>query len=260
MRLTKLMKNTFFIFLVFCSFSSYGQDWKNWNSLSVDLAFSKKLELGLSHLRSYNINDGYSNGFNQTSIDASYDFTKHFSVKTGFALTGFAADAVVSQKYFGRATYKISFADAVNWNNGLQGEMHTASGKGNSYRIIYITRFGLKHRMSFLNLSPSIAYWLFYNIGGNAIQYYDESGSPLVKESPDGLHRGRFIWNLNSKINKNLSLSLFYMNQHQFNLLGNDINVVNPGTGKVTRPFKNYQVAGGLSLSLAFICTKNPKK
>ena len=146
----------------------------------------------------------------------------------------------------------------ITWTNSIQGEIHSANEKNYNYRIIYITRFAPRRKLDFLNLSPSISYWLFYNIGGKAIQYFDESGSPLAKDTPDGLHRGRFILNLSKKINHNLSLSLYYLNQHEFNLTGNDLNVVNPRNGKIIRPFSNYQVAG-ISLSLSFDVYKKNK-
>lgn len=226
------------------------QEWKNWNSASLHLAFTKKMELSVSHLRSYNISSSFANGFNQTGINLDYDLTKRLSAKAGYALTSFPADGVSAPKYLLRTTCKLPLGKKVTWANSVQGEMHTAE-KNYNYRIIYITRFSPKHRFGFLQLSPSISYWLFYNIGGRAIQYFDESGSPLAKETPDGFHRGRFILNLNSKVNKNLSVSLYYLNQHEFNLTGNDVNVVNPQNGKIARPFSNYQVAG-VSLSLAF--------
>lgn len=246
------MKRAFCLLsLLLIMYTAFGQQWKNWNSASVNLAFSKKIELSVSHLRSYSIFDSYSNGFNQTSVSLDYDFTKRFSAKAGYSLTKFPADNVSAPKYSLRSTYKFPVGKAINWANSIQGELHSATTKNYNYRIIYITRFSPKHRMEFLKLSPSVSYWLFYNIGGKSIQYFDESGSPLAKDTPDGLHRGRFLLNLNSKINNNLSLSLYYLNQHEFNLIGNDLNVTNPRNGKIVRPFSNYQVAG-ISLSLSF--------
>jgi len=243
------------IFYLLCILSicdaAFAQEWKNWNSASLNLAFTKKLEVSASHLRSYTVFNSFTNGFNQTSFNLDYDFTKHFSVKAGYSVTKFPADTVSAPKYLLRATYKLPLAKTITWSNSLQGEMHSANTKNYNYRIIYITRFSPRHRLEFLRLSPSISYWLFYNIGGKSIQYFDESGSPLARNTPDGLHRGRFILNLNSKINNNLSLSLYYLNQHEFNLTGNDLNVVNPRNGKIARPFRNYQVAG-ISLSLSF--------
>ncbi len=242
--------------------NSFGQsEWKNWDGVSLNLGFTKKMDMELSHLRAYNISQSFENSFNQWGINMDYDFTKRLSARIGYKLTNFPSGSVSTNRFLARGTYKIRLAKVISWSNAIQGEIHTANQKGNSYRIIYMTRFAPRKRLDFLRLSPSVSYWLYYNIGGNAIQYFDEGGSPLVKETPDGIHRGRFILNLNSKISNNLSLSLYYMNQHEFNFIGNDINVVDPNTGKVARPFNNFQVAGlSLSFSLDLYKKKSRKK
>src|SRR6266496_52344 len=228
----------------------FGQsEWKNWDGVNLNLGVTRKIDIEVSHLRAYNISQSFLNSFNQWGIGMDYDFTKKLSAKIGYKLTSFPSGSVSTNRFLARGTYKIHLAKVISWSNAIQGEVNAAAGKGNYYRIIYMTRFAPRKRLNFLRLSPSVSYWLYYNIGGNAIQYFDEAGSPLVKETPDGIHRGRFTLNLNSKINNNLSLSLYYMNQHEFNLVGNDINVVDPNTGKVARPFNNFHVAG---LSLAF--------
>lgn len=229
--------------------NSFGQEWKNWDGISLNVGVTKKMDAELSHLRAYDMNQSFRNYLNQWGVGMDYDFTKKLSAKIGYKITNFPSGSVANNRYLARGTYKIRLANVISWSNAIQGEVNTAAGKGNYYRMIYMTRFAPRKRLNFLRLSPSVSYWLYYNLGGNAIQYFDEAGSPLAKETPDGIHRGRFYLNLNSKISDNLSLSLYYMNQHEFNLIGNDINVIDPNTSKVTKPFINFQVAG---LSLAF--------
>lgn len=233
-------------FTVTTSFSQ--SNWKNWDGVSLDLGLTKKVELGINHLRSYDI-PGFQNNFNQWGLNVDYDFNKKFSGKAGLTFTNFTADTVTTNRLWIRGTYKIPIGEEISWSNGLQAERHSASESRFNYRLIYQTRLATRHRLAFLRIAPSISYWLYYNIGGNTIQYYDESGSPLVRETPDGIHRGRFTVNLNSKITNNVSVGVYYLNQHEFNLAGRDVNVTNPSTGKVARPFNDYQVAG---LSLAF--------
>lgn len=242
--------------------NSIGQEeWKNWDGINLDLGFTKKTGMELSHLRSYNINQFFRNTFNQWSVSLEHDFTKKISGKIGYKLTDFPSDNVPANRFFARATYKIRLAKVISWSNGIQGEVNTASGKGNFYRLIYITRLAPRKRLDFLRLSPSVSYWLYYNTGGNAIQYFDEAGSPVEQETPDGIHRGRFTVNLNSKVSNNLAVSLYYMNQHEFNLTGKDMNVINPTTGKVESPFNNFQVAGfSLAFSFDFYKKNGPKK
>jgi hypothetical protein len=114
------------------------------------------------------------------------------------------------------------------------------------------SRLALRKRLDFLHLLPSASYSLFYNMGGNPIQYYDaETGLATVKQTPDGFHRGRLMLNLNSKISDHFSLSVYYMAQREFNLLTPDarkINIVKPATGKLVRAFDDFNTAG-LTLS-----------
>lgn len=99
-----------------------------------------------------------------------------------------------------------------------------------------------------MRLLPSVGYSLFYNIGGNSIQYYDsKTGLPAVRQTPDGFHRGRLMLNLNSKISKSFSLSVYYMMQREFNLFTPEyraMNIVKPTNGRIVRPFDDFNVIG----------------
>ncbi len=234
------------------AYQAMGQSkWISWTSASLNLGLTKKLDLGINHLRSYRLDQTPDNNFNQWGIRTKYDFSKRFSARIGFLLTEIPSDGVFTNRVWLRGTHSTRLLKSIIWSNSLKAELHSANQKLYNYRFIYITRLAARKRFEFLRLSPSVSYWLYYNMGGNSIQFYDESGSPLGKETPDGLHRGRFIFNLNSKIQKHLSLSLYYLNQHEFNVSGNNINVINPTTGKIARPFNNYQVLG-LSVAATF--------
>jgi hypothetical protein len=147
----------------------------------------------------------------------------------------------------------------LKWSHSIQAEKHSAEEPRFDYRIIYNTRISLAKRMQFLKLSPSIAYSLFYNIGGVPIAHYDDAGNLTERSTPDGLHRYRLQLNLNSKINKILNVSVYYMLQNEFNL-GSDetkyMNVKNPNTGRTSRRFDNFQVIGtSLNVNLSFTNT-----
>lgn len=237
------------VLFVFISGSLQAQsEWKNWYSAQLDLGVTKKFDLRVSHLRSYVLSNNYSNDFNQSAVHLDYDFTKKFSLSAGATINGSQSAAEGKNRVSLRATYKIHLADVLTWSNSLQGELHSASETRYRERVILITKLGTKKRLEFLRLSPSVSYSLFYNIGGNPVQYYDpKTGEPLIKNQADGFHRGRLNVNLNSKITDRFSVSVYYMLQREFNLFTDEfhqINVVNPNTGKVTRRFDNYQVAG----------------
>ncbi len=249
--------------LLFFINSAFSQtDLKNWNSIQLDLSLSKKTSLRLSHLRGYNITNNYDNEFNQTSARIDYDVTKQFSLAAGVTINGSLLSDEGASRIMARTTYKFPVADYLSWSNSLQGEVHSSKETRYRYRMIYITRLGTKNRFKFLRLSPSVSYWLFYNIGGDKIQYFDKSGDPIAFETPDGFHRGRLFVNLNSKINKYLSVSLYYMMQREFNLFSSEfhkINIINPNDELIIRPFNDYNVLG-TTVSIDFDLYKKKKK
>lgn len=225
---------------------SGGTEWKMWGGTAMDMSFSERTEFSIGYLRAYNLEETIQHAFNQGSASFTYDFNKHFDAKVGIIISQFPASEKLTYRYFMRGSYTVRLGDGVNWTNGLQGERHSANENRFDYRFIYITRLGLRKRLDFLRLAPSVSYWLFYNVGGSRIQYYDDSGQPSVKESSVGIHRSRLMINLNSKVSDLLSVSAYYLRQDEFNLFtaNRGINVVNPGNGKVTRPFNNYNVIG----------------
>jgi hypothetical protein len=234
-------------FFLFLGLNGYSQpEWKNWNSLHLDLSVTKKLDLRLSHLQAFDMTGNYRKDFSQTSARIDYDLTKRFSLAAG-AVLGSLSATDGANRYTLRGTYRIPLADIFTWSNSIQGEVHSANETRYRYRLLYITRLATKKRLDFLRLSPSVSYHLFYNIGGSRIQYYDQNDNPAVLQTPDGFHRGRLFLNLNSKITNNLSFSLYYMRQQEFNLFSGDyhkMNIINPTTGKTVRRFQNYNVLG----------------
>ncbi len=227
-----------------------GGNWKLWGGVDVDLTLSRKAEFSVNYLRGYNLGKPSSISFNQVGASYDYDFSKKFGVKTGIVVNQFPGSDNLTYRGYLRGTYKGKLGKKLNWANGIQLEKHSRNENRFDYRVIYMTRLSLRKRFDFLNISPSVSYALYYNIGGSKIQYYDQEGLRTVKQSADGFHRGRLTFNVNSKISDMLSVSAYYLLQNEFNLFaGNrEINVTKPN-GKITRPFNDYSVLG---LSLLF--------
>ncbi len=228
-----------------------GVNWKLWTGPAVDFTFTKKLEFSLNYQRSYDLKPEFRLVFTQSAASFQYDFTRYFSLKAGVIGTEYLSTGNRTHRYFIRTTINANLGKKISWSNGIQVEKHSCEEYRYDFRFIYITRLGLKKRIPFMKLAPSVSYWIYYNLGGNPIQYYNSLGEASVKQTPDGLHRGRLIININSKITKWLSISTYYLHQNEFNLVGTErgLNVVNPSNGKITRPFNEYNVIG---LSLKF--------
>ncbi|MEP7375318.1 MAG: DUF2490 domain-containing protein [Chitinophagaceae bacterium] len=247
--------------LLFSASKSWSQaEFKNWNSAQLNLSLTKKVDLRFSHLRAFDISQGYKSDFNQSSVQMGYDLTKKTNIALGYTVSGAGSLTDGGNRISARAGYKVNMLKVLSWSNSIQGELHSKSETRYHYRIIWNTRISPKKRLDFLNLSPSISYSLFYNIGGASIQYYDKTGSRAVRQTPDGFHRGRLVFNLNSKVTQHFSVSVYYMMQKEFNLFTNGyrrINITKPTTGRVVRAFDNFNVIG---LSLLYDINLYSKK
>lgn len=252
----KSMLLKFALFYVFVAlFHSYSgaqqKPLQNWNSVGITIPTGKKTDFRFNELGSFIPSNGYSLLFAQTMAAISYDVTKHFSLKFGDALNYIPGSTnSLRNRIFVKGTIDNKFSEVLKAEHSLQFELHDKNETRYHERIIFINRLSLRHRFSPLNLRPSLSYSLYYNIGGKTVQYFDKVGDPTVAQTPDGFHRGRFYAMLNSKISKHFQLNLYFMNQKEFNFLApqnKQINVYNPSTGKLSRPYDNFN-ALGLSL------------
>jgi hypothetical protein len=165
----------------------------------------------------------------------------------GAMLTQIPANKNTSSRYYIRLSFKTPLLNSIVLSNSIQGEINSINETRFRNRIIYIGRISNKNRFHFLNLNLSATYWLYYNIGGNTIKYYDNNGNIIARNTPNGFHRGRLYLTANSKISKPFSVSVYYMNQQEFNLFSPElrkINVVNPVSGRITRRFDNFNTIG----------------
>jgi hypothetical protein len=260
-------------------------EWKNWNSAVVTGNISKKWSMRLGVLQSFLLTDNYRREFGQYAFQTDYFFNKHFSLRTGTLWTYSPSPDEANDykiRYYLRGSWKSKLNKTFNLTNALQVEHHLQNQNSSwiqpegrySERIIYVARLALNKRLKFnnnlrflnkLQLAPSVSYWLYYNIGGDSISYFNDAGKRVARQQPNGFHRGRLIVNINSKITDNLSLSLYYMNQSEFNFLCPEyrrINSVRPATNPfgyyVYRPYDDYNVIG-LSAMFNFDLYKKKK-
>jgi hypothetical protein len=221
--------------------------WQSWNSLNVSADVTKKLTAQIGHTRAFDMSNGFKPTFSQTLLQLSYDHSRQWDFSGGVQFIRPANTTTGTRtRLFVRAAHTQRF-DQLNWTNSLRLETNSQNENRFRQRIILSTRLGLRKRLEFLNLSPSIMYSLFYNIGGNPIRYYDENKVLVARQTPDGFHRGRLTLSVNSKINDMVRVNVFYMRQHEFNFLTPDnrkMNVFDPVRNRILRPFDNFNVLG----------------
>lgn len=243
----KLLSTAAFL-LVSCSGYSQQKEWQNWNSIGLKIPVSKTVDFKLSELAAFAPHNAFALNFAQTSATFSVDITKQLGFKFGDQLNYIPGSSnFLRNRFFVKASFDHRLSKLFKAEHGLQAEMHSKAETRYQQRFIFSNSLSLRHRFSPLRLRPSIAYSLYYNVGGRSLQYYDKTGDPTAKQTPDGFHRGRLYARLNSRINKNVQLTLYYLNQSEFNFLTPEdkrINILNPSTGKIARPFDDYQVFG----------------
>lgn len=256
------MKSKFKILLILCfaflgaKQESFGQyETRLWNSFSIGAPLTENLNVRASYLKSLDLsNSEIQTAFNWYTLKLGYQINKDWSVDFGTAWMHLPGSNRTTNRIFAEGTHRIKLDKTFNLRNSLQFERHNDQEPRFDYRFILSSRIGLRKRLDFLNVAPSLTYSLFYNIGGAPIRYFNEQGEEFARDAANGFHRGRIMANFNFKLSDPLRLSVYYMNQHEFNLVISDtnkINVTNPTNGRIQRPFNNQHIIG-ISLSYQF--------
>ncbi len=235
------------------------QDLKAWGAVSYQMPAAKKNNFSIEYLRAYNTTNNWNNEFNQVQGRLGIDLGKKNDLFIGDLINLTPGSNEIKNRVFIRGTHKTKLGNFFRWQNGLQAESHSKNEPRYQYRFILSSRIYLKKRLTALNLAPSITGFVFYNLGGKEVQYYDSNKQPSVKQAPDGLHRGRVQFTVNFKISDRFNISFYYMMQREFNIsndINHSINYFNHVTNKIIRPFDNYNVAG-ITLAISLLKGNN---
>jgi len=241
------------VFLHTAPTPSFGQyETRLWNSYSIGLPVAKDLGLRGAYMKSLDLSDTpVSTSFNWYTLRLNYKYSKDWSFEVGSAWMNLPQENKTTWRIMAEGTHRMNLDRRLVLRNSIQLESHNRQENRFDYRVIYSSRLGFRKRLDFLKVAPSLTYALFYNIGGAPIRYFNEQNEEIARKASNGLHRGRIMANFNFKISDPIRLSIYYMNQHEFNLVlsqTNKINVLNPNTGRIQRPFTNQHIIG-VSLS-----------
>lgn len=224
-----------------------------WNNFGISAPLTKKLSARVSYLKSFSFTDhAFETSFNWYAFRLNYDYNRDWDFSIGSAWMNLPTANRTTFRVMAEGTHRIKLDRRFVLRNSLQLESHNEQENRFDYRFIYSARIGLRKRLDFLNVAPSLTYGLFFNVGGDPLRYFNEQGEQIARKSSNGFHRGRLMANFNFKISDPIRLSVFYTNQHEFNLgvsKTNEINVLNPNTGRIQRRFNNQHIIG---FSLSF--------
>lgn len=221
---------------------------QSWNGLGLDIEMGEKFELGFHELISLVPSNGFGMNFEQTGISLQFKATPILYFEAGDQLNVIPSSTrPVRNRIYARGMYALHFSELFRSTHGLQFEVHDKNELRYDERLILINGISTKKRYTVAHLRPSVSYWLYYNIGGDPVQYYNADGTNAISQPATGFHRGRLYLSVNSRLSDHFNIGLYFMNQREFNLFTpefREINVLDPNSGNITRGFSNYNVLG----------------
>ncbi|WP_158597753.1 DUF2490 domain-containing protein [Aquimarina sp. AD10] len=181
----------------------------------------------------------------QNNASIRYRFNRKISIGLGYIRSSDPSDPDQEARNRINGRFRLNLRlGKLRIANSLRGEWHFPERSKFEYRL----RYGFQiHRGNWglpLKFTPFITNEFHYYLSGKPLQYRDDNGEKVVKQSPNGLHAHRITLGVRFKPFKRANASISYMKQTEFNI-GNkyrDINVVDPRNGRVRRSFSNFSV------------------
>ncbi len=236
---------TSFLILLLFTYSLFAQeDLKLWTGYSAQARLSKEWRLTGGQLLLFS-QEPFELSAMQNSVNVFYRLNKRMNVGLGYLRSSDPSDPdqEARNRITGRFRLNLRLGK-LRLANSLRGEWHFPERSKFEYRL----RYGLRiHRGSWglpLKTTPFITNEFHYYLSGRPLQYRDEFGEKVVKQSPDGLHAHRITVGVNFRPFRRARASLSYMRQTEFNIGSKyrEINVVDPRDGDIKRAFNNFSV------------------
>jgi len=238
--------------LVLC-FSSQAQiDETDTKMLWLGLGLSKKVnkKFGISYYQLNSVNfEGPRLNFIQLDLGASYKLVDNLSVKAGgkatFSIDSDPENQLLYPRLYLALRYNTRISKRWRMKNSLYFEHHF--DQRSKFQQRYFHRFDLYYRNTKWpwRLRPYITTKLYYYANGRDLQYYDENEDKTEKVATRGFHAFRFQPGVKLYPNKKIMLAVSFMRQIEFNSSlfgGKPINDENPKSGRIRRPFYNFNV------------------
>ncbi|MDC8005274.1 hypothetical protein POV27_14525 [Aureisphaera galaxeae] len=226
----------------------FNSDFNHRYGFNLDYRFTKKTKLQTGFLSAFNA-DNYDPFFYQFKLGLDYRFNKRISGKVFYK--------PILLKGNTEGTWRDRFGASLDYRSTLFGlplrNRITAEGffptfNKYQYRFVYYIKLNFKNDFLPLRATPYINYQLYYYLGGNPLDYYDEDGETLLASNPpNGFHRYRIGAGIRFRAERGLYVTLYYIWQEEFNTTFQDfrqINILNRNQTSIRYPFNDYQVLG----------------
>ncbi len=221
-------------------------------SYNFDYKINKKIKLRAGELFSFN-SETYRMDFTQFKLGGTYYWNKKWSsdlLYKPMLFKGTTKD-IWYHRLSANLTHRSKLFE-LPFKNSITAEVFSPSPRKHKYRFIYTAKLSFKNKVLPLRATPYLKYQLYYYLGGEKVDYYDETGTQLLAtNSPDGFHRYRIGAGVRFRPAKKFYVTLYYIWQEEFNMKSSnnrELNILNQSQTRIVNPFNDYQVLG-LSLS-----------
>ncbi|WP_282080515.1 DUF2490 domain-containing protein [Aquimarina algiphila] len=242
--MTKLKIITILFFYFFVTATMGQEDLKVWTGHSAQAKLTKEWRLNVGQLLLFS-QEPFELASLQNSANISYRLNKRIRFGVGYLRSSDPSDPdqEARNRITGRFRLDLKLGK-FRIANSLRGEWHFPERSKFEYRL----RYGFRvHRGNWglpFKTTPFITNEFHYYLSGRPLQYRDELGEKVVRQSPNGLHAHRITLGVRFRPFKRANASLSYMRQTEFNI-GNkyrEINVTDPRNGKIRRAFNHFSV------------------
>jgi len=226
-----------------------------WQSISTRFELDVDKDLVVSQMISHE--PGVSRiGSIQWNLGFRQLFTNDFSVSGGYKPTFFPNREVnqIRHRLYGNLRYRQRLRSFRIYHS-LTTEWHFPRPSKFRFRTYYTFSIDYRNKKIPLKIRPYLALSLYHYLDGRPLQYYDEATETKIeKVAPNGLHAARWRYGIRLRPIKQITISLYWLQQKEFNTRlfgGRDINSLNPRTGNIRRRFFDFNVLGySISLNL----------
>lgn len=234
---------------------------KNWALGGVNLRVTKKTTIKAYQLYALNTNP-YGLQFVQSNLGVDRRVSKKVSLGMGYAHSAFKSTNGFKNYHRIYADFAIRhrIGSNIRSKTGLKAEYHWPQLRKFQYRFIVSNKLSFRNDFLPLNGTPYIKNQVFFYAGGRKNKYWEtieevdeETGEVssqrelAAEQAPLGWHRYRVTAGIRFKLTRNLSGSIFYTMQKEFNTpwSGNRaLNVQNKSQTRTKLPFNNFSLVG----------------
>jgi len=218
-----------------------------WTTIGVSKKIDDKYSVNYTQIHSFDLN-GAGLNFIQPDLRLNYKINKKLIATAGysptFSIDNISGNQLVYHRISGRIRLRTKIGKRIRMSNSITAEQHFT--QRSKFKQRYYYKLDLYYRDTKLpwKLRPYVSQKLYLYTNGKPTQYFDSNGDETEFKSPNGLHAYRIQAGVKFYPTKKFHFSVYFLEQAEFNAGGSEINILDPNTNSIKKPFYNFEVIG----------------